>query len=78
MLRSQELVICGYRIHNILQNTTSATLMDADSYRPGERPRHDNDSENFREIAIPPTPDEIAPSIFSVDHHREGMVSGGM
>jgi hypothetical protein len=47
----------GYRIDNILK-TTSATLIDADGYRPGGR--HDNDFENFREIMILPTPDEIA------------------
>jgi hypothetical protein len=54
----------GYRIGNILNilKTASATLIDAGAYRPGGR--HDNDFENFREIAILPTPDEIASTAF--------------
>ncbi|PGH26481.1 hypothetical protein AJ80_01795 [Polytolypa hystricis UAMH7299] len=47
----------GYKIDNILK-TLSAPLTDADGYRPGGR--HDNDLENFREISILPTPDELA------------------
>ena len=54
---SHKIRTIGYRIDNILK-TTSATLNDADGYSPGGR--HDNDFENFREIAILPTPDEIA------------------
>lgn len=46
----------GYRIDNILKNLTSG-MRETDSYGPGGR--HDNDFDDFREISIMPTPDEI-------------------
>ncbi|PWY93542.1 AAA family ATPase [Aspergillus sclerotioniger CBS 115572] len=46
----------GYRIDNFLQ-TIAVQVTPEESYRPGGR--HDNDCEDFRQIAILPTPDEI-------------------
>ncbi len=54
---SPELRSIAYKIQNIV-NTTSAPSSYLDDYRPGGR--HDNDCENFRDISILPTPDEIA------------------
>jgi hypothetical protein len=46
-----------YRIENILK-ATSGMLTNTESCAPGGR--HDNDFEDFRQITILPTPDEIA------------------
>ncbi|RAH75108.1 AAA family ATPase [Aspergillus aculeatinus CBS 121060] len=53
----QEVRTIGYRIQNIAKTIRTKVDLD-DSYRPGGR--HDNDFEDFREISILPTPDEIA------------------
>ncbi|PWY66022.1 AAA family ATPase [Aspergillus heteromorphus CBS 117.55] len=48
----------GYRIDNILQ-TIAAQVPSDEGYRHRPGGRHDNDHEDFRQIAILPTPDEI-------------------
>ncbi|KAF2095349.1 P-loop containing nucleoside triphosphate hydrolase protein [Rhizodiscina lignyota] len=48
----------GRKIKEILSITSTPTAKNDDGYRPGGR--HDNDFEDFRKIAILPTPDELA------------------
>lgn len=47
----------GYRIENVLRTIVVREVSSEESYRPGGR--HDNDWEDYRKIAILPTPDEI-------------------
>ncbi|RAH86736.1 hypothetical protein BO86DRAFT_72682 [Aspergillus japonicus CBS 114.51] len=54
---SLEIRTIGYRIQSIMKTIRAKVDLD-DRYWPGGR--HDNDFEDFREISILPTPDEIA------------------